>query len=189
MNSVRGYREKDKENVRRICVESAGCKDADEEIRQYLTLLYCDYYIEHEPENCFVAVDEQDNAVGYIICSGNYYEFERIFSEEYLPKIAALGAKRYVDAKLDLLSHGMFKDMYPAHLHINIDENYRRIGLGSYMLSVLKAHLKKKGISNVMLVCDNDNYSAIAFYEKNGFKKLLSTKMGVAMVQEFEDNI
>ena len=149
--------------------------------------MYCNYYIEQEPENCFVAVNDEDEAIGYIICAENYDRYEENFKKIYLNQCAAISPKRYVEAKLDLLSHSMFKNQYTAHFHIDIDDNYQRQGIGSLLISTLKAHLRKKNLNGMMMVCGEDNENAKSFYRRNGFKDLLTTKMGHAMALEFDD--
>lgn len=187
MPSVRPYKESDKQRVQDICLHNAGCDDSSEDTKKYILIMYCNYYIEQEPGNCFVAVNDEDEAVGYIICSENYDAYEKIFNENYLNQCAAISPKRYIEAKLDLLSHSMFKKDYPTHFHIDIDDAYQRMGVGSLLISTLKAHLRKKNISNMMMVCGEDNENAISFYKKNGFKDLITTKMGHAMALDFED--
>lgn len=185
MPTVRPYNEKDKERIRNICLRNAECLDAPTETQEYILIMYCDYYIEQEPSNCFVAVNDDDEAVGYIICSENYDNYEKIFTENYLNRCAGISTKRYIDAKLDMLSHSMYKKEYPAHFHIDIYDEYQRMGVGSLLISTLKAHLRKKNINSVMMVCGADNENAKSFYRKNGFKDLITTKMGHAMGLEF----
>lgn len=187
MATVRPYKESDKERVQDICLVNAGCMNSSEDTKKYILIMYCNYYIEQEPENCFVAVNDEDEAVGYIICTENYDNYEKLFVDHYLKQCAAISPKRYVEAKLDLLSHSMYKNQYPAHFHIDIDDNYQRMGLGSLLISTLKSHLRKKNIKNMMMVCGEDNENAINFYRKNGFKDLITTKMGHAMALEFDD--
>ncbi len=187
MVTVRAYKESDKERVQQICLANAGCFNSPEDTQKYILIMYCNYYIEQEPSNCFVAVNENDEAVGYIICSENYEAYEKNFIANYLNQCAAISPKRYVEAKLDLLSHSMFKKEYPTHFHIDIDENYQRQGLGSLLISALKAHLRTKNIKGMMMVCGEDNENAKNFYRKNGFKDLLTTKMGHAMALDFEE--
>lgn len=186
MSAIRAYDKKDRERVREICLKNADCAYAPEDTKKYILLMYCDYYIEQEPENCFVAVDDDDNAVGYIICAENYEEYAKTFQRVYLPQADAISLKRFVEARLDLLSHSMFKSIYPAHFHIDIDEEHQREGLGSLLVSTLTVHLKHKGLSGMMLVCGADNQQAINFYKKNGFKTLLTTKVGRAMALDFD---
>ena len=90
-----------------------------------------------------------DEAVGYIICSENYDNYEKLFTELYLNQCAALGPNRYIEAKLDLLSHSMFRNEHPAHFHIDIYDDYQRMGLGSLLISTLKSHLRKKNIKSM----------------------------------------
>lgn len=187
MATVRPYNEKDKKRVQDICLANAECLDSPEETQKYILLMYCNYYIEQEPENCFVAVNDEDEAVGYIICAENYEKYEKTFKEIYLNQCAAISPKRYVEAKLDLLSHSMFKNSYSAHFHIDIDDNYQRQGLGSLLISALKDHLRQKKINGMMMVCGEDNINAINFYKKNGLKDLITTKMGHAMALDFEE--
>lgn len=181
MNSVRPYRESDRERVQQICLDNAGCANASSETKKYILIMYCNYYIEQEPQNCFVAVNDSDEAVGYILCSENYDVYERVFTENYLPQAAAVSAKRYVDAKMDMLTHSMFRDSYKCHFHIDVDENYQGKGLGTQLLGALKTKLRKRRVEKVMLVCDEHNERAIEFYKKNGFKPLIETKFGLAL--------
>ena len=187
MSAIRAYDKKDRERVRQLCLKNADCLYSPEDTKKYILLMYCDYYIEQEPENCFVAVDDNDDAVGYIICAENYEAYEKTFTRLYLPLVNEISMKRYVEARLDLLSHSMFKAVYPAHFHIDIDEEYQRTGLGSLLVATLTMHLKNKGLNGMMMVCGADNRQAISFYEKNGFKTLLTTKVGRAMALDFKE--
>ena len=185
MATIRPYKEKDRERVQHICLRNAECLDAPQGTQDYILLMYCNYYIDQEPGNCFVAVDKDDQPVGYIICCEDYDKYEKVFKEIYLPQAAQISPKRYVDAKLDLLSHSMFKSRYPAHLHIDIYEEYQRMGIGSELIATLRNHLRDKNKDGVMLVCGADNEQAKKFYRKNGFKPLLTTKMGCAFALDF----
>ncbi len=181
MNSVRPYKDSDRERVQRICLDNAGCANASADTQKYTLIMYCNYYIEQEPQNCFVAVNNDDEVVGYLLCSENYDAYERVFSEVYLPQAAAVSAKRYVDAKMDMLTHSMFRDSYKCHFHIDVDEKYRGEGLGTQLLDAMKTRLRKRRIERVMLVCDENNSSVVDFYGKNGFTPLIETKFGLAM--------
>lgn len=185
MASVRLYNESDKERVQQICLDDAGCANASDDTKKYILTMYCNYYIEQEPDNCFVALNNDGEIIGYALCSEDYDTYEKVFSEKYLPQTAAISAKRYVDAKMDMLTHSMFRDSYKSHIHINIDVNYQRQGVGSLLLSTVKSHMRKKRVDSIMLVCDNDNEGAIEFYTKNGFNSLMATKFGLAMGLKF----
>lgn len=185
MAKIRAYEEKDRERVQALCIENANCNDADDTFKQYILLMYCNYYIDIEPENTFVAVDDEDNAIGYIFCAQNCDAYEKIFNETYIPQAAKMGLKYFIDAKLDIITHTMFRAQYPAHLHIDIRSDYQGQGIGSMLLEQLKANLLTKGITSCMLVCGADNDGAIRFYERNGYMHLITTHLGTAMGIEF----
>jgi len=181
MYTIRPYREEDKKNIQDICLVSMGSENSPFETQRYVLIMFCNYYVEQEPENCFVVADENDEAVGYIVCAEDYDRYAEVFNKIYMPQIRALSVRRQVDARLDMLGHGMFKKDYPAHLHINIYPEYRRIGAGSRLVDTLKGHLKSKGIHSLMLVVASDNIRAQRFYRRNKFKELKFTGSGVAM--------
>ncbi len=184
MANIRKYRESDKFNVRRCCLQTA---DDDlifeglERIHADLLLpVYCDYYIEHEGENCFVCADENDNAVGYILCAESSVKFSQIFVKQYFPKIRHRKFKDRFMALGESAMHCFFAPKYPAHLHIDILKAYRG-GTGTALMQALLAHLKGKGVKGVHLCVDSENKNAIKFYEKNGFKTLLKFPGGQVM--------
>ena len=187
MLSVRPYITSDREQVERICLENAGCNDAKDETKKLVLLIYCTYYLENEPENCFVAVDDDGLVCGYILCCENYDEYEKTFTAKYIPEAATISARRYVDAKFNMLKFGMYRKEYPAHFYMNVSVDHQNAGLGGLLLSTLKAHIRKKFVRGIMLVCDAANEDLISFFEKNGFKPLISTMFGRAMGMPFEN--
>lgn len=82
------YSEKYRDDVRNICLDTAGSNAREEKSMRFLLATFCDYYIDHEAEHCFIAVDEDtDSAVGYIFCAPDYQKYKRIFKAEYLPRV------------------------------------------------------------------------------------------------------
>ena len=79
MINIRKYEEKDKELLRDICIKTSKLPIETKEQRAFLTLMYNDYYTEVEGRNIFVAVDENDVAVGYILCAENYSRYSKVF--------------------------------------------------------------------------------------------------------------
>ena len=169
--TVRSYKPTDKENVRFICLNSEGPCEEPEDFQHFILTTYCDYYLEHEPYNCFVAADETDRAIGYVICTENYDTFETVFFSEYVPKLKInrnffRAASRSVDLQKE------YKALYPAHLHIDLLPEYQRRGLGHKLVDTLCAHLKAKAVPGVMLTVGSMNLVGQSFYEKYGFTKL-----------------
>lgn len=170
MTGVRKYQPKDKENVRKILVETSRLPAETETDVKLLQVLYNDYYIECEPERCFVAVDENDEAYGYIICAADYKTFLKRFMKFYMPDLKELGMKYYIQGLMDIMGHALYAKKYPAHLHINVLPGSQSKGTGTELMNALKAELKQSGINGLMLSCAADNDGAIRFYKRNGFE-------------------
>ena len=181
MIGIRKYEAKDKPAALKILVETSRLPVATKEDIRYLELLYNDYYTETEPENCFVAVDENDEAVGYIICAQDHRKFLDTFKKFYLPEIKELGFGYYFRAIMDIYSHLVFVKKYPAHLHINVLNVCQGQGTGTKLMDALKDELRSKGVKGLMLSCAADNDGAIRFYKRNGFKVLAVISGGCMM--------
>lgn len=168
---IRPYQNKDYFDVREICTETAG--GIYKEKPYIARLLFCDYYITHEPENCFVAVNGEDKAVGYIICTANPKK-HRKYTLDALQSLKNNEKAIYFQQKAGLIFERLINIGYPAHLHIDIKDGYQRMGLGSRLVDALVACLKEKKIRGVHLGVGSTNEKGNNFYKKYGFKLLLS---------------
>lgn len=178
--NIRPYEEKDKENVRFTCLNSEGPQKQSKRMDFFITNTYCDYFIEQEGRNCFVAVDENDNAIAYVICAENYDKYYECFIREYLPRFEKYEFIKRYKSKHSADIQRAFKNEYPAHLHIDVLPEYQRMGVGHQLVDTLCAHLKAKGISGVMLTTGKDNVKGRGFYNKYGFTELIIKKDDVA---------
>ncbi len=164
---VRPYRAEDHDQVQGVCV---GASDdpmfQSEQMKKLMLTAFCDYYIEQEPENCFVAA-EGDRVAGYILCAENSKQWAEDFTRLYVPDLENNPAKVFFDGIM--ASPLKYADTYPAHLHIDLLPKYQRQGLGTRLMDALIAHLKEKGIPGVMLGVARDNEKGQNFYRKYGF--------------------
>ncbi len=172
MLTIRKYKKEDLDDVHFVCHNSEG----PEEVPDYLTGLFynntfCDYYIEHEPDNCFV-LDDDGKVVGYIISTEDFDRFKEIFDRDYLPRSDDYGDGRYEWASTAYNVPERFKEEYPAHFHINILPEYQRLGMGGKLMETLFDHLAKKGVKGVLLTCGPRNERAVNFYKKYNFSLL-----------------
>jgi ribosomal protein S18 acetylase RimI-like enzyme len=76
---------------------------------------------------------------------------------------------------------------YPAHLHIDILNEYQRQGIGSRLIQKLENHLKKNQIKGVHLGTSSKNVKAIRFYNKMGFSQIYEGPPGYNMWKEEPD--
>ena len=176
---IRHYKETDKENVRFVCLNSEGpCKSSKRSVN-FALAVYCDYYIENEPENCFVATDENDRAIGYVISTRNFDTFKEKYISDYYSKIKKWEYRRRKSALRAIEYQEKYKEDYPAHLHIDILPEYQHMGLGRKLMDALCDNLRQKNVEGVMFTVWHKNIKAIRFYEKYGFKLIekLETKL------------
>ena len=178
--TIRPYCEKDKEDVRFVCLNSEGPCDMDEAGRHYILTTYCDYYIEREPQNCFVAADETDRAVGYIICTERFESFYPVFLRDYVSRFSLSQPMFWYGAAHSADLQAKYRAGYPAHLHIDVLPEYQRKGLGRRLVDTRAAHLKAKGVPGVMLTVGSSNTVGQGFYKKYGFTLLEATEGDIA---------
>ncbi len=179
--TIRPYEEKDKEAVKAICLGNSDVFPDLSKTDQFVELMFCDYYIECEPENCFVAVEEDDIPYGYVYGALDYDTYAKKFMEIYYPRIRSLSLYRALCARVEMRDHAMYKEKYPAHLHIDVLEGRRSGGTGSQLISRFCENVKEKGAGGVMLIVGKENVRGQNFYRKNNFEVLHTKKTGVAM--------
>lgn len=183
--TVRQFQPEDREVVRQICLETSSFPLEKKGMKDFILLMYNDYYTEAEPDCCFVAEDENGTIIGYLLCAKDFKEYLTVFKGLYLPEIKKLGWKYYVMAMTEIRTHQAFSRKYPAHLHIDLTAACRRKGVGTKLMNALKAHLKESGVDSLMLSCGASNTAAIRFYEKNGFDSICLTPGGKIMACKF----
>jgi ribosomal protein S18 acetylase RimI-like enzyme len=179
---VRKYQDTDKENLRKICIATAEQQKYDSG-EKLLTLLYNDYYTENESDNCFVLANEKNEAVGYIICSDDYFKYRKTFMKKYMPQIRKLSFSKYIIKLISLyLIEPKFSKKFPAHLHIDILDGYTGKGSGTTLINTLFSHLKANNIKGIMLGVGYHNKRAINFYHKLGLKDIKTYRNIVVMM-------
>ena len=182
MPTIRPYRSSDADRVHIVSMHT-GPKEALQEgpARTLLFTTYVDYYIEHEPHNCFVIADDEDNAVGFIFCAEDYRPYREIFTRDYAPRTRGFSLPMRVECLGSLYLPGFFYRGYPAHLHINILPEYQRMGLGSQLMDTLTEHLRQKGVRGVMLGVGSHNEKGRNFYRKYGFRQVFRIPFSIVM--------
>jgi len=182
MPTIRPYRTEDRENVRRVCLHAKPGEVVELSPARAASLAtFCDYYIECEPENCFVAADDNDEAIGCIWCAENYRRYYERFAGEYLPAMRGLPLRTRLNYWGAAWTPRFLAKKYPAHLHIDVLQAYQRMGLGSQLMDALTAHLRAKGVPGVMLVVSATNEKGMGFYRKYGFEQVTQIARSVVM--------
>ncbi len=184
MPHIRQAEAKDLEDIEYICRMTAGPESrADEGVGKKIALTYSTYYARAERETSFI-LDDGGKAVGYIICAPDFKRFIKNFRKTEVKELWALDKKFAATAYLLPLGYLPFYKKYPAHLHINLLDDYQGKGYGSELMDTLSAKLREMNLHGVMLIVDGENTGAQRFYERKGFRKVISAFGGVVMARE-----
>lgn len=189
---VRPFAERDRETIRRICSEAAREKpDARfHEDCELAPMWLTDYYLDCEPETCFV-LEVNGQIVGYLVGCKNTKSFNRIFKRRYLPKIMARVGWRLLTLRYRKKStYQMFwwtlidrlrrrnqfeidLDNYPAHSHMNIAPEYRARGISHLLAVPFNQHLKAHGVKGkhaVIIERAGEKYLEKVFCGSRGYR-------------------
>jgi ribosomal protein S18 acetylase RimI-like enzyme len=197
MATIRRYEDRDRDAVITVCHrtgffgEDAAPHFKDAEL---FGLLFAAYYLDYEPEHCFVA-DDNGAAVGYIIGSVDTGAQRVAFDRLIVPRIVRhaftrtafrhpgdvlflLGLTDHADYERELYTEDLVRS-YPAHLHMNVLPGYQRHGLGTQLMAEFLDSMRAAGAPGVHLVTSTENIKALPFYRKEGFTvfKELPTKL------------
>lgn len=170
--TIRPYQKKDFRYVQDICMQTSSLKDEDTPInRAFLCTLYCDYYLDNQEEFCFVAVDENDTPVGYVLCSADCDDYLVKMEDLYLPLLRKVNSGEFFRFNAQMkLERRYIRAGYTAHLHIDVLEEYQNRGIGSELIETLMKKLREMNVEGARLICSDRNKGACAFYEKHGFE-------------------
>lgn len=171
MFSIRPYKTTDRERVRMICHATA-TDSAYVENPDLVAALYAEYYVDYEPDNAFILVNEADEAIGYILCAEDYKVYVDTFKRKQLPKVRAISRKYGLQHRLGFVMDRLNGRKYPAHLHIDLLPEAQRQGWGTKLIDTLLAHLREKGVKGVCLGVGGTNEGAIRFYQGYGFTEI-----------------
>jgi len=115
-------------------------------------------YIAYDSESFFVAITEVSTVAGYLAgCLDNPAHNPRFTDIGYYASFAPLC------------------DLYPCHLHINLDEHYRNRGIGSALIAAFVAQAASAGRSGIHVVT-GERARNVSFYEKNEFPPLATAR-------------
>lgn len=173
MYSIRKYKSSDREQLRYICKETVfdGKKDNQNRLES-IALIYNDYYTDYEPENIFVAVNDDDIPVGYIICSVNTKMYFEKMVKEYFSKVAKTYSKSIPIFLANLFSVIIAKKQYRIHMHIDLLPEAQHKGLGSELIKTLAKKLYYQGVNNLTVCGINLKADSYKFYRHIGFHKI-----------------
>lgn len=172
MITVRPYRALDKPFLQNICRVTANKGYQVGSAIKAVTILYNDYYTECEPENIFVAVDEKDEPVGYILCSCDWKKFIRANRSVYKKRLKEVSRTKLPELYAAIMLTRLLPKKYRAHLHIDILPNYQRQGIGRKLVDALRDHLHEKGVPFLTVLSVSTSSVGARFYKRYGFRAI-----------------
>ena len=171
MFTIRKYKPRDREQLRYIAKETAWeSYKKNEGMLETVPVLYNDYFTKYESDNIFVAVDEKDIPVGYVICSTDFEQFVRMNKEEFLPQVRKLHRPAVMQFYSIASIIKKIKYSQKIHLHIDLLPQAQHQGLGTQLLDVLSDHLYKNGYKYMAVCGVSKNAGSYIFYKKYGFQ-------------------
>lgn len=172
MITIRPYCTKDFKFVQDICVATSNVAQEDTPInRATLCALYCDYFLNVEPEFCFVAEGDDGIPVGCVFCTANLDLFTSTMEQDYLPLARKLNSGAYYDfvAQRKVEQRHVNAAGYTSRIYLNVLPDYRRQGVGTKLLQAIESKLTQSFIEGEYVVCGKRNVEGVSFCQKLGF--------------------
>lgn len=186
---IRNFKPEEKKAIREISVQSSIFGEyTDQKLlnEEIIADLLTSYFIEYEPQFCFVA-EKDSEVVGYLLGSSDVQKMHKVIRSKIMPELVKkafqsglifrapnLGLMKNV---LNSYCKGEFKvpdfsQEYPATLHVNISPRYRGKMIGSLLVYHFLQILKEKQVKGIHFGVLSDK--AKRFFEKLGFEILFS---------------
>ncbi len=185
---VRPFEKEDRQAVRNICFMTGYMGEPADiywsDIESFADM-WCGYYTDMEPESCFVA-EIDGEVVGYSLgcfdsknawnpaMIGMKHAFNRglMFTKGTGPAMW----RTLSDVLSDLISKRRLPQKpfldprWPSHMHIDILEQGRRMGMGRELVESIKQRFISLGSPGLHLETVLENQNAVKFFRSVGFK-------------------
>ena len=187
---IQSFHEENSDALLKIAADTAFFGNPVEEFLEDRRL-FCDivyqYYLNFEPQNCWVATENQI-VIGFLVgCFDSRVQTQQWRSSTFPLILKKLFLKKYrigpltrkfllnlIRTRLTEKQNSVDFSSYPAHLHINVDANWRGRGVGRQLLDKYITDLSQKRVPGVHLNTSSHNISACKLYERMGFQLLSS---------------
>ncbi len=186
--SIRPYQTADRQALMKIASDTAFFGKPIEiylDDRNLFQDYFYAYYTDFESQNAWVATAD-DVVVGFLTGCLNTREQLQVTKKVLLPKVILkllrgkykLGKKTWSyykklnrEKREKRISY-VNLNQYPAHLHINVDHQWRGYGIGHRLIQIYLDQLQREGIPGVHLGTTSENETACRLYKQLGFKLL-----------------
>ncbi len=170
---IRKYKKDDYEYLASICRETANPNYSSSKVGlKLVTLVWLDYFTTYKSELISVAVDENDHPIGYILCANDYKHYIRTMKNEFFPKMKELRKEEIPSFKTYMLSLFILRKHF-THLHIDILDDYQKMGIGKRLINSLIDTLKANNEHSLAVMGVSVGTPGYYFYKKVGFKTVI----------------
>lgn len=154
--------------------------------RRLFGMMFALNLLELTPSTCLVATSEEQ-VVGYCLVAPDTYAYRAWQRKVYTPRVmrrifgttlwrwpgdvwrlARCDFARALRKGVDVVAQ------YPAHLHINVLQDFQRCGVGHALIREALESLRRNGVTGLHLHTTSGNTKALPFYRRLGFKELKS---------------
>lgn len=170
MVEYRKYKPEDREILRDICKSQATYHGKNKGKLECVCYMFIDYYLDYEPENVIVAVDDGE-VCGYIVGSTDLNKFLDKMKTQYLPMIAKVSWVWSVFFKFCLKTNKVWDSKGGYGFHINIANGHQGKRIGTNLMQKAGENAKDHGKQFLYLVTKNKKTTGYKFYSKLGFKE------------------
>lgn len=150
----------------------------DERHGKFSLLMYCDEYLDHE--TVLMLMDETDIPRGYVLAAEDAYRWKENM-HSYGEEIKALGEPYITMLEDNFQTYTAAAPFYPAHLHIDILEEYTGNHHGTMLMEAMLEKLKEDHVKGVCLGVARANERAVGFYKSIGFEAVEESEGGFFM--------
>ena len=182
---VRRYEPRDRASVRQICCDTADRGRSFEGFfhdREVFADFLTGYYTDWEPEALWVA-EHKDQVIGYVTGCLDADRYRRVMAWWIIPRGVLRGLSRGILCSLETwrLLKAVIKtwqagglrvisfEKYPAHLHVNLREDFRGHGMGQRLVERFIQQVGERGLPGLRASVRRDSHSACRFFERMGF--------------------
>ncbi len=183
---IRKFEGKDREEVRRICCDTADRGEAIEQFfpdREFAADLLTCYYTDYEPESAFVA-ESSSGVVGYVQGCCNNRRYGLVMAWILIPQAVVKGFKRGVFFRAELWQivramlcnwRRLFVwrktsfDSHQGHIHIGIAKECRGRQVGKQLVEAFLKYAQTQGLNEITASVHEGNSAACQFFSRLGF--------------------
>jgi hypothetical protein len=136
---IRPLRAGDTDALRALSLETTPQRKRLQSERFIIQLVRCQYYLDSEPDHCFVAL-EDGRPAGALLCAPGFVDYMRRFNERVYPRCKPYGYTAGALARQCMFLHKRFAGNYPAHCQCLWPDG--RQDLAQPLFEALFAHLE-----------------------------------------------